>query len=138
MERRLREMLAEKSDLWELKSLCRSYDVVGDIAVIRVPELLGRRAQDIAEAVMTINKHVKTVLRQVSPVSTDYRLRGLCWVAGEKRTETVHREHGCLFKVDLARCYFSPRLLYERRRIARQVAQGEVVVNMFSGLAVSP
>jgi len=55
-------------------------------------------------------------------------------VAGEKRAETVHKEYGCLFKVDLERCYFSPRLLYERRRIPQLVGRDEVVVNMFSGV----
>jgi len=83
---------------------------------------------------MQNNKHVKTVLRQVSPFSGSLRLRWLSWVAGEKRTETVHKEHGCLSKVDLARCYFSPRLLYERRRIAQRVGRGEVVANLFSGV----
>jgi len=34
----------------------------------------------------------------------------------------------------LAKCYFSPRLSYERMRIARQVQPGEVVVNMFAGV----
>ena len=56
------------------------------------------------------------------------------WIAGERRTETVHREHGCVFRVDLEHCYFSPRLSHERMRIAQLVQQGEVVVNMFSGV----
>jgi tRNA (guanine37-N1)-methyltransferase len=127
-------LLARKIEPWELRFLFRSYEVVGDIAIIRVPKLLGHGVHDIAEAVMGINKHVKTVLCQVSPVSGDYRLRELSWVAGEKKTETVHKEHGCIFRVDLARCYFSPRLLYERRRIAEGVERDGVVVNMFSGV----
>ena len=130
----LRRILAEKLERWELEILPGSYDVVGDIAVIRIGENLRHRIREIAEAIIQINKHVKTVLNQTSPVSGDLRLRRLEWVMGEKKTETIHREHGCLFKVDLERCYFSPRLSFERLRVARQAAPSEVVVNMFAGV----
>jgi tRNA (guanine37-N1)-methyltransferase len=134
MERSLKSLLANKLKPSELKLVYKSYDIIGDIAVIRVPGALRQRSEILAEAVMQTHKRVRSVWRQVSPVSGDLRLRELEWVAGERRTETVHREHGCVFKVDLRRCYFSPRLLYERMRIARQVQPGEVIVNMFAGV----
>jgi tRNA (guanine37-N1)-methyltransferase len=74
------------------------------------------------------------VLAQTTPVQGDFRLRGLKYVAGESKTATVHRESGCLFSVDLEECYFSPRLSYERMRVAKLVDDGEVVVNMFAGV----
>ena len=83
---------------------------------------------------MKAHKHVKAVWHQISPVSGILRLRTLEWVAGERRTETIHKECGCVFKVDLSHCYFSPRLSYERMRIAKQVLTGEVIVNMFAGV----
>jgi tRNA (guanine37-N1)-methyltransferase len=46
----------------------------------------------------------------------------------------VHKESGCLFNVDVGKCYFSPRLFHERRRIAEQVKPGEVIINMFAGV----
>jgi tRNA (guanine37-N1)-methyltransferase len=134
MKEDLRVLLADKLEPWELKSIYKSYDIIGDIAIIRVPEPIKDRTRIIAEAVMQTHKHVKTVWRQVDPVSGDFRLRGLEFVLGERKTETLHREHGCLFKVDVKKCYFSPRLLYERTRIARQVQPGEVVLNMFAGV----
>ena len=134
MAKRLREYLAERLEAWELKILPCSYDIVGDIAIIRIPSVLKHRAEEIAEAIMQINSHVHTVLSQVSPVSGGFRLRRLEWVMGEKKTETIHKEHGCLFKVDLEKCYFSPRLSFERSRIAGQVKPSEVVVNMFAGV----
>jgi len=134
MARRLREHLAEMLEGGELKILPSSYDIIGDIAVIRIPDDLKHRAKEIAGAIMQINSHVHTVLNQVSPVSGDFRLRRLEWVMGEEKTETIHKEHGCLFKVDLEKCYFSPRLSFERVRIARQVRPSEIVVNMFAGV----
>ncbi len=130
----LKAFLASRLNSQELRLLYRSFDVVGGIAVIRVPESLRKRNKIIAEAVMQANKHVKTVLLQASPVFDEFRLRKLKWIAGERRTETIHKEHDCVFKVDLAKCYFSPRLSYERMRIARQVQPGEVIVNMFAGV----
>jgi tRNA (guanine37-N1)-methyltransferase len=102
--------------------------------VIRIPDCLKNKRELIAEAVMQTHKHVKTVLQQTSPVSNEFRLRRLEWIAGEKKTETFYREYGCVFKVDLEKCYFSPRLSYERMRIAKQVKPGEAIVNMFAGV----
>lgn len=130
----MRDILSGILNPLELKMLYNSFDIIGDIAVLRLPSALEEKGRIIAEAVMRINKSVKTVLCQVSPVAGEYRLRGLKWLCGENKTETVHKEYGCLFKVDLAKCYFSPRLSYERMRVARQVKPGEVVVNMFAGV----
>lgn len=118
----------------ELEKLYSSFDLVGDIAVVKVPEELRGRGALIGEAIIKCVKHVKTVLGQVGPVSGELRLRELEHLAGEPRTETIYKEHGCRFKVDLAKVYFSPRLSYERMRVASQVGRGEVVVNMFAGV----
>jgi len=127
---RLSEFLSPK----ELACIYKSYDIVGDIAIIRITEKSQKYSQAIAEAIMDVHNNVKTVLAQTSAVRGDFRLRELKFVAGEEKTATVHRESGCLFSVDVKKCYFSPRLLYERMRIAKQVGNGEVVVNMFAGV----
>jgi tRNA (guanine37-N1)-methyltransferase len=134
VRKNLRALLSERLSPEEVKQVYKSYDIIGDIAVIRVPASLEKHSQIVAEAIMEIHKHVKSVWKQTTPVSGDFRLRGLKLVAGEERTETVYREFGCVFKVDIKRCYFSPRLSYERMRIARLVSPGEVVVNMFAGV----
>lgn len=118
----------------ELQQLIGSYDVVGDIAIIRIREKLEEKNKLIAKTIMNANKHIKTVLRQTSAVSGTFRLRGLEWIGGEKKTTTVHTEHGCQLHVDLATSYFSPRLSYEHLRIAKLVQPGEIVVNMFAGV----
>lgn len=134
MKGNLKTLLAEKLKPEELKLVYKSYDVVGDIAIIRVPENLEHCSPIIAEAIMQTHKNVKSVWRQASPISGDFRLRQLEFVMGERKTETIYKEHGCVFKVDLAKCYFSPRLAFERIRIARLVQPREIVVNMFAGV----
>jgi len=91
-------------------------------------------AQTAAKAIMSVHRNVKTVLLQASPVAGNLRLRRLTHVAGENKTSTVHKEYGCLFSVDVEKCYFSPRLSHERMRIAGIVKPNETVVNMFAGV----
>jgi tRNA (guanine37-N1)-methyltransferase len=129
LSKRLSEILPQN---WV--QICNSYDIVGDIAIIRLTEESRKYSNKIGTAIMTANKHVRTVLAQTSAVSGEFRLRKLRHIAGEKRTQTTHKESKCLFNVDVAKCYFSPRLSHERKRIADQVAEGETVVNMFAGV----
>lgn len=133
MFRNLREALANKLSEEELRKI-RAFDIVGDIVILKIPEELADKKKVIAEAIMQVHKNVKVVLNQAGPVSGEFRTRKLEWIAGEKRTETFHKENGCVFKVDLARVYFSPRLSTERMRIVKMVEEGEVVVNMFAGV----
>jgi tRNA (guanine37-N1)-methyltransferase len=49
-------------------------------------------------------------------------------------TETVHREYGCEYLLDVAEVYFSPRLATERHRVAEQVESGEQAFDMFVGV----
>jgi len=115
-------------------SVYNSFDIVGDIAVIKMPEDSEANASIVAEAILNKHKNVKVVLIQIDGVRGDYRTRRLIHVAGENRTHTVHKESGCLFAVDLQSCYFSPRLSHERWRIAQLVQPSEIVINMFAGV----
>jgi len=115
----------------------RGFDVVGDIAVIRVPEQLEAERFLIGQALQRRLPYIKTVLRQVGAVEGDFRTRKLEWLCGEQKTVTFHREYGCVFEVDIARTYFSLRLLHERARIAELCSNSstqERVLNMFSGV----
>ena len=134
LKRNLRTVLADKLKLQQLTQIYNTYDIIGDIAVVRVPESLKHHSRLIAEAIMNIHREVKAVWRQASSVSGDYRLRELEFVLGERKTETIYKEYGCIFKIDLDKAYFSPRLSYERLRIAELIQPGEVVLNMFAGV----
>jgi len=130
----LRKILSEFLPSDELVYVYNSYDIVGDIAILRLTDKSRKHGQIIAKAIMSVHKNVKTVLAQTSPVHGDFRLRKMEYIAGENKTTTVHKESGCLFSVNVGECYFSPRLFYERMRIAKQVEKGEVIVNMFAGV----
>jgi len=133
MSKELREALKGQLSDEELK-LLRAFDIVGDIAIVKLPKELLPKKHLIGQALMQVHSNVRTVLNQVSPVRGEFRTRELEVIAGEPRTETIHHEAGCSFKVDLAKTYFSPRLATERLRVASKVRPGEVVVNMFAGV----
>ena len=49
-------------------------------------------------------------------------------------TETINKENGCLFKLDLAKVMWSKGNNNERLRIANLVQDGETVIDMFAGI----
>ena len=51
-----------------------------------------------------------------------------------EETETVNKENGCLFKLDLSKVMWSKGNNNERLRIARLVEDGETVIDMFAGI----
>lgn len=114
-----------------------TYDIIGNIAIVRIFSYLHLNLKDIkkfAHSILASNKNIKTVLFQSSSIKGNYRLRKLDYILGEKKTITLHKENSCLFSVDLEKCYFSPRLSYERNRILNQVQPNEVIINMFAGV----
>ena len=134
MKNRLRKILSEFLPSDELVYVTNSYDIVGDIAILRLTDKTRKHVQIIAKAIASVHKDVETVLAQTSPVRGDFRLRKLEYIAGENKIATVYKESECLFSVNIGECYFSPRLFYERMRIAKQVETREVIVNMFAGV----
>jgi len=117
-----------------LASLPHAIDFVGEVAVLEVPPELEGYKGIVGEAILETHKQVHTVLAKSGAVEGVYRLREFEVIAGMGKTKTVHREHGCVYHVDLARAYFSPRLSYEHYRVASRVRDGETVVDMFAGV----
>lgn len=117
-----------------IASLPHAVDFVGDIAIIEVPPELVKYKDKIGQAILATNKRVRTVLAKTSPIKGVHRTREFEPIAGEAKTATVHKENRCVFYVDLLKAYFSPRLSNEHARIANMVNEGEIVVDMFSGV----
>jgi tRNA (guanine37-N1)-methyltransferase len=118
----------------ETAQVYSAFDQIGDIVIVKIPDELMPKKKLIADAILANVKTAKAVFAQVSPVRGDFRVRDLELIAGENRTITEYKEHGCRFKVDVAKTYFSPRLSTERQRIADMVGDSETIVNMFAGV----
>jgi len=118
----------------KLALLPRAYDLIGDIAVLEIPEEISSYSELIGDVFHNIHSNFKTVLAKKGAVSGTTRVREYMLLAGEDRTKTIHTEYGCRLAVDVANAYFSPRLLEEHNRIAQLVQPGEIVVDMFCGV----
>ncbi|MBD3389148.1 MAG: methyltransferase domain-containing protein [Candidatus Altiarchaeales archaeon] len=132
--RSLREALEGKLSDEDLANVPTSYNIVGDIAVLELDEKIMDKREVIAEALMDTFRNLKVVALKTEMVSGEYRTPTVEVIAGEKRTETLHREHGCLYKLDVSEAYFSPRLAAERRRVVDQMGRGEHLLVLFAGV----
>lgn len=138
MPTNLKKLLAGELATDELAQLVGSFDVVGDIAVVRVPEALLARSSRIAEAILSTDSRLKTVVRRVGPCAGEYRLPSLQVIGGEESFETEVVEFGLRCRLNLQTCYFSVRSGAERKRVADQVDSAERVLVLFSGIAPYP
>ncbi len=118
----------------ELKFLPRSFDVLGKIALIQIPTELKGKEKIIGEKLIELNKNVKTVYSK-GKFYGRLRKQKIELIAGKKIEETIYKESGCLMKLNVKTCYFSPRLSTDRLEIASKVRKKEEVLVMFSGVA---
>jgi len=136
MTRMLKKSLESILTPQESEQLISAFDQIGDIIIVRIPDLLLPKKKLIGETLLNEVKVIKSVFYQASPVEGDFRTRNLEILAGEDKTETEYKEFGCRFTVDVANAFFSPRLSTERERIANLVRDGEILVNMFAGVGM--
>jgi tRNA (guanine37-N1)-methyltransferase len=115
-----------------ISRLPRSFDIVGDIAVIKLDEDLMVYGREIAEAIMRIHKRIRAVYAR-GAVTGPMRVQTIRHIGGEERTVTIYRENGISFSVDIASMYVNTRLASERLRVAREVRDGDLVLDLFSG-----
>jgi tRNA (guanine37-N1)-methyltransferase len=118
----------------DISKLYSAFDIVGSIIIIKIPDSLNSKKQIIAETILMNIKSAKSIFAQTSAVQGDYRLRTLEYLAGVNCPTTEYKEHGCRFKVDVSKTYFSPRLSTERIRVSNMIADNEIITNMFAGV----
>ncbi|UCF11874.1 MAG: class I SAM-dependent methyltransferase family protein [Thermoplasmatales archaeon] len=111
-----------------------SYDVIGDIILIKLPNNLLKYQKEIGKSLLKSNKNIRTVC-SIKPVTGEFRTRNITVIAGESRTTTTHKEYGLKLNVNIKNTYFSPRLAAERKRVAELVKPGEIIVDLFTGVA---
>lgn len=131
------EQLKGKLSKEEIENLKTSFDIIGDLVILEIPEELLEQKDIIGKASLNFTKR-KAVFMKKSAVEGITRTRQLEHLAGENQSETIHKEHGARIKLDIKNVYFSPRLATERKRIAEQVKDGEVILDMFAGVGPFP
>jgi tRNA (guanine37-N1)-methyltransferase len=122
----------------ELKgSLPNSYDVIGDVAVVKLSDELMPYAHEIGNAMLKVQPSLRAVMADAG-VKGEMRIREINMIAGNGTSETKHKEFGVTMIADPGKAYFNPRLSTERMRVASLVKDNEVVIDMFAGVAPFP
>ncbi|MEL9940095.1 MAG: methyltransferase [Ignisphaera sp.] len=116
------------------KVIWKRIEIIGDVAIIRKSfDVPTEVYKSIGEEILREIPYVKSVWLAASPVQGFERVREYIHLAGERKSETIYREHGCMFKVDFTKVYISPVLGFDHIRIARIARNGEKILNMFAG-----
>lgn len=132
LQRIAREAQAAGWSREEVAALPDRWERLGRLVVLRVPEELAHREEEMAGLYARV-LNVGAVLAEEGPVTGVERRPSVRLVWGEG-TETVHREHGIEFAFDASRQMFSKGNVGERLRMGRTVRDGETVVDMFAGI----
>ena len=135
--RSITEHLESKLTKKEIEDLKTSFDIIGDIVILEIPENLQNQKNIIGKASLDFSKR-KSVFMKKSAIEGVTRTRQLEHIAGERSCETIHKEHGTRLKLNVKDVYFSPRLATERKRIADEVKDGEIILDMFAGIGPFP
>ncbi len=129
-----RDTLKSKLSPSEKAHAIYSFDVLGDLALIEIPDVLQRKRMLIGNTLLTCNPRVKKVYEKVGIHSGKFRVEKIKWVAGQKNPETIYTEWGCTFHVDAGKVFFNPRLSTERQRVSSFVKKGQIVAVFFGGV----
>ena len=135
--RSITELLKDKLSEEEIEELKKSFDIIGDVVIVEIPEDLEAHKKEIGQATLQFTKR-KTVYMKKSAVKGVTRVRELELIAGEDNPITIHKEHGSRLKLDVKNVYFSPRLATERKRVQEATNEGEEILDMFAGIGPFP
>ena len=113
------------------KLLPSGWQVLGSIIIVSLNSDLEGWKLDIGKALLSLYPRCCTVLLDRG-ISGRFRKPQRELIAGCD-TETVHKENGCLFKLDAMQVMFSQGNLAEKKRMSK-LGRSEIVVDMFAGI----
>jgi tRNA (guanine37-N1)-methyltransferase len=117
----LRDALKKVIPADKIEQINRGFEVVGDIAVLEVPEEIVPLEKSIAWTLKRMKPSINIVAKKADKTAGKYRIRKIKVLVGENRTETIHKESGVKIKTDLNKAYFSARLGTERLRVLKLI-----------------
>ncbi|PSG97122.1 class I SAM-dependent methyltransferase family protein [Thermoplasmatales archaeon SW_10_69_26] len=128
----VRERLDPVLDAEQQAAVPTGWTELGDVLVLRLPDDLHPEAETVARAYADVLDVSSVVHLEGS--SGEFREPETRLLCGDEDTETVHREHGIVYRLDPREVMFSPGNKTERHRLRDEVAPGETVVDLFAGI----
>ncbi len=124
---------SELCDKLKIEDLPRSYNILGDILLVRLKPSLYKDRKKIGKTILDIRPYIRSVVLEKG-IRGKTRKPNIEVIAGSKNTETVHNEYGCKFALDVGRVMWSKGNKSEKQRIVRLARPSRVVVDMFAGI----
>src|SRR5678816_2545005 len=75
----------------EISSVFSSFYIIGDIAIIKIPDSLLIKKKLIGDTLLKNIPNLRSIFLQNTSVDGEYRLRGLELISGENKFATVYR-----------------------------------------------
>ncbi len=110
-----------------------SYDLLGEVIIIRKNVLENISSEELIYTLRKLNPKIKAIYVKHETIDS-YRVPKLELIWGEPVEEVIVKEYGLKFKILLGKVYYNKRLSEEHRRIAELCRDGEVVMDLFSGI----
>lgn len=124
---RLEDIIPEK----DLGLVPSGWHILGKIIIVSIDEGIEEYKQPIARKLLEIYPQCHTVVRDRG-IEGQFRQPQREILLGTS-TETIHKENGCLFRLDVTKVMFSKGNLYEKK-IMSTTGSGEVILDMFAGI----
>ncbi len=116
----------------KIKYLPRSYQIIGRILLLKLKPEICKYKKQIGSAIMEILPYLQSVCL-LKQIDENIRKPKVEIIAGSG-TETIHKEHGCKFIIDVSKTMFSKGNKNEKAIVFEKVKDGETIIDMFAGI----
>lgn len=132
----LKDSLKNKIPENKINSLPSGFQKFGDIIIISLNRDLQKYSKIICQTILKIF-NVKAVYIKTGRIKGEMRKPEVKLIVGNK-SEAIHIENNCKYKIDLSRIMFSKGNINERHRLVKSLKQSkkqsETIVDMFAGI----
>ncbi|UZE94337.1 MAG: DNA cytosine methyltransferase [Candidatus Pacearchaeota archaeon] len=107
------------------------YQQIGNIAIFN------KITKKEAEKFLKKFPKIKTICIRIGKIKGKLRkpqIKVILSRAKTKKTETIHKESGILYKLDIKKVMFAKGNINERHRIAKISRKNDIVIDMFAGI----
>ncbi|ADI31218.1 class I SAM-dependent methyltransferase [Staphylothermus hellenicus] len=114
-----------------------SYDLLGDVVVVRENVLENISREQLVNTILDLHPNIKAIYIKEKTID-EFRLPKLKLLWGVEVGSVVVKEYGLLFKIMLGKVYYNKRLSEEHRRISIISGENEKIIDLFSGIGGFP
>ncbi|MBD3349941.1 MAG: hypothetical protein GF364_00465 [Candidatus Lokiarchaeota archaeon] len=111
------------------------YQTLSDVLILNLKDEVIPYKEKIGNATLKLVPSISSVWMRTGTISGEFRKpTGLKHLAGERKTEIIHKENNLKYKFDFTKIMFAKGNITERRYLPKLVENKETIVDMFAGI----